>query len=245
MPLPQHAPDPLSVLATYAMSRAALRAPVELARSGCCRAVAWRAADGCALPIRRARFRMVEADIKAWLLQHAVPCELPGCAQARYAANLEALREIAATAARTRTRLTLFVDPLPPASLDLAARALPAPDAEQWKRDVARVVAQGSAGGVAPPRDFAVFSPETTGDDERFLDFAHYSRELGHSIVTSLASEPPDRGFGASLGTGLERHLEADRDARESWIASHPEDVARNEQRIDALRALIGRSRER
>jgi hypothetical protein len=169
-----------------------------------------------------------------------------GECDARYPADLEALRALVRAASRSGTRLVFFINPLPALHLEGIRAVGAGPHFERWKRDVATIVHAEGGASTSALRDFAVFAPEVWRDGPvppassesvaGFLDVSHYTHGLGRIVQARLASPPGDDLFGAALHPGnVERHIQRDRAARDAWVARHAREIARLRERARSL----------
>ncbi len=165
-----------------------------------------------------------------------------------YAANMQALRTLIETAARSRTRLVMFVNPLPAPFLEIVRLTGHEGRFEQWKRDVAALAAVRGEESPVPARDFAVYAKETNdpfppvvstlADLRGFFEMSHYTPALGAVELKRLfqGTEEGDL-FGAPLEPGtIDAHLAAARKAGVAYRATHPQEVAWIERRTAILR---------
>ena len=116
---------------------------------------------------------------------------------------------------------------------------------ERWKQDVARTVEQQAGAEPIPLWDFSGYGPYTTeplpgpGDTKTplrwFWEFVHFRAALGDLMVRRMlgAGGPPDLGETVTTAS-LPARFAAYARAQQDWVASHPADVARIAQVVDA-----------
>jgi len=172
-----------------------------------------------------------------------------------YAANLQALGKLVESAARTRTRLIMFVNPLPATFLEIVRVTGHQDRFEQWKRDVATLAAARVEERPLPLRDFAVYAGETNdpfpprvstlADLRGFFELSHFTPALGALVLRRLFQENGEGDlFGAPLEPGtIDAHLAAVRRAGEQYRATHSQDVAWIERRAATLRRAEAKAR--
>ncbi len=172
-----------------------------------------------------------------------------------YAANLQALGKLVETAARSRTRLVMFVNPLPAPLLEIVRVTGQQDRFEQWKRDIAALAAARVEERPLPLRDFAVYAGETNdpfpprvstlADLRGFFEMSHFTPALGALVLKRLFGQSAEGGlFGAPLEPGsIDAHLAAARRAGEEYRATHPHDVAWIERRAAILRRVEAKAR--
>ncbi|CUW38119.1 conserved exported protein of unknown function [Magnetospirillum sp. XM-1] len=156
--------------------------------------------------------------------------------------RMEDLKHLLAAFDNGKTRVVLVVTPIHAKVLEAKAAAGLMPAWEQWKRDLAAMVATSRA----ELWDFSGYNQVTTEEiprspDQRmrwYWDGSHFTKAAGDLILERVLTAKGDDSFGIRLTPdNVEMVIERIRTERAAYVASHPDEVAE----VAAIAARAGR----
>ena len=156
-------------------------------------------------------------------------------AQRTSTAEMAAFRGLVASCRENNIELTLAINPVHALDLELLRAGGNWEQFEQWKRDVARIVAEEWPTARVPVWDFSGYGPATTeevpaaGDTtarmKYYFENSHYTPALGAVMLDRMLGQTPGE-FGVLISpANIEAHLQKIREQRETYAGAHAAEV--------------------